>query len=221
MRIIALVAALVIALVTSCNGGGAQKTTLPDGAQLLNDSSTAMRTVTTIHFTIRAQGNVPNVPLRYADGRLTRQGTAQGTAKVDRGGQLVQEEFVIIGDTLYLRGSTGDFQKLPSSVAGAVYDPSVILNPDRGIAALLVSGKDATTEARELVGRVDTYRLRANFPRQSLGTLVPGLSKDTPGQVWISVQGSRVVKAQFPVSDGLISVHFADYDAPVLINGPA
>jgi lipoprotein LprG len=221
MRIIALVAALVIALVTSCSGGGAQKTTLPDGAQLLNDSSTAMRTVTTIHFTIRAQGNVPHVPLRYADGRLTRQGSAQGTAKVDRGGQLVQEEFVIIGDTLYLRGSTGDFQKLPSSVAGAVYDPSVILNPDRGIAALLVSGKDATTEARELVGRVDTYRLRANFPRQSLGTLVPGLSKDTPGQVWIAVQGSRVVKAQFPVGDGLISVHFADYDAPVLITGPA
>ena len=221
MRIIALVAALVIALVTSCNGGGAQKTTLPDGAQLLNDSSTAMRTVTTIHFTIRVQGNVPGVPLRYADGRLTRQGSAQGTAKVDRGGQLVQEEFVIIGDTLYLRGPTGDFQKLPSSVAGAVYDPSVILNPDRGIAALLVSGKDATTEARELVGRVDTYRLRANFPRQSLGTLVPGLSKDTPGQVWIAVQGSRVVKAQFPVGDGLISVHFADYDAPVLINGPA
>ena len=221
MRTIALVAALVIALVTSCSGGGAQKATLPDGARLLNDSSTAMRTVTTIHFTIRVQGNVPGVPLRYADGRLTRQGSAQGTAKVDRGGQLVQEEFVIIGDTLYLRGPTGDFQKLPSSVAGAVYDPSVILNPDRGIAALLVSGKDVTTEAREFVARVDTYRLRANFPRQSLGTLVPGLSKDTPGQVWIAVQGSRVVKAHFPVGDGLISVHFADYDAPVLINGPA
>jgi lipoprotein LprG len=221
MRIIALLVALVIALVTSCGGGGAQKTTLPDGARLLNDSATAMRTVTTIHFTIRVQGNVPGVPLRYADGRLTRQGSAQGTAKVDRGGQLVQEEFVIIGDTLYLRGPTGDFQKLPSSVAGAVYDPSVILNPDRGIAALLVSGKDTTTEARELVAHVDTYRLRANFPRQSLGTLVPGLSKDTPGQVWIAVQGSRVVKAQFPVGDGLISVHFADYDAPVLIDGPA
>jgi lipoprotein LprG len=221
MRIITLLAALVIALVTSCSGGGAQKTTLPDGTRLLNDSATAMRTVTTIHFTIRVQGNVPGVPLRYADGRLTRQGSAQGTAKVDRGGQLVQEEFVIVGDTLYLRGPTGDFQKLPSSVAGAVYDPSVILNPDRGIAALLVSGKDATTEARELVARVDTYRLRANFPPQLLGTLVPGLSKDTPGQVWIAVQGSRLVKAQFPVGDGLISVHFADYDAPVLINGPA
>lgn len=221
MRIIALLVALVIALVTSCGGGGAQKTTLPDGTRLLNDSATAMRTVTTIHFTIRVQGNVPGVPLRYADGRITRQGSAQGTAKVDRGGQLVQEEFVIIGDTLYLRGPTGDFQKLPSSVAGAVYDPSVILNPDRGIAALLVSGKDTTTEARELVAHVDTYRLRANFPRQSLGTLVPGLSKDTPGQVWIAVESSRVVKAQFPVSDGLISVHFADYDAPVLIDGPA
>src|ERR687893_237833 len=221
MRITALLAALVVALVTFCSGNDARKTTLPNGTRLLNDSATAMRTVTTIHFTIRVQGNVPGVPLRYADGRLTRQGSAQGTAKVDRGGQLVQEEFVIIGDTLYLRGPTGGFQELPSTVAGMVYDPSVILNPDRGIAAVLGSGKDATTEARELVARVDTYRLRATFPRQSLGTLVPGLSKDTAGQVWIAVQGSRLVKAQFPVGDGLISVHFADYDAPVLINGPA
>src|SRR3712207_4555068 len=110
MRIIGLLAALVIALVTSCNGGGAQKTTLPEGTRLLNDSATVMRTVTTIHFTIRVQGNVPGVPIRYADGRLTRQGSGHGIVKVDRGGQSVEEKFVIIGDTLYLRGPTDDFQ---------------------------------------------------------------------------------------------------------------
>lgn len=221
MRLVALFAVLVIALVTSCGGGGEQKTTLPDGTRLLADSAAAMRTVTTIHFTIAVQGNVSGVPLRYADGQLTREGSAKGTARVDQGGQLVQHEFVIIGNTLYLREPTGSFQKLPSSVAGAVYDPSVILNPDRGIAAVLASGRNATTEAHEPLAGVDTYRLRVTFPQQSLSTLVPGLSKDTTGQVWIAAQGSRLVEAQFRETDGTISVHFSDYDAPVTINAPA
>lgn len=80
------------------------------------------------------------MPLQSADGRLKQDRSAQGTAKVNQGGQVVELQFVILGDTLYLRLPTGPVQKLPLSFAGAVYDPSVILNPDRGIAAVLASG---------------------------------------------------------------------------------
>ncbi|MDQ3761838.1 MAG: LppX_LprAFG lipoprotein [Actinomycetota bacterium] len=223
MRLVALIAALImsliIALVTSCTGNSEQRATLPDGSQLLADSATAMRTVNTTHFTLDVQGNVPGIPLTSADGRLTREGSAQGIARADLGRQVLELDFVIVGDTLYLRPPTGPIQQLPLS--SAPYDPSVILNQDRGIAALLASGTGATTEAREQVDGVDTYRLRANFPAQPLGTLVPGISQDTPGQVWIAVQGSRLVKAQFPVADGTITVRFSDYDAPVQITPPA
>ncbi|MBV9729515.1 MAG: LppX_LprAFG lipoprotein, partial [Pseudonocardiales bacterium] len=79
MRLVALFAVLIIALVTSCTTTQEQKTTLPQGTALLADSAKAMRAVTTTHFAVNIQGNAPTVQLRSADGRLTREGSAQGT----------------------------------------------------------------------------------------------------------------------------------------------
>jgi lipoprotein LprG len=217
----AVLAALIMTLIASCGGTNQQQeAALPDGNRLLADSAAAMRTVRTAHFTISAQGNTPGITLRFADGQLTGQGSAKGIARMDQGGQVVEHQFVIINNTLYLREPNGDYQKLPSSVGSAVYDPSVILNPDRGIAAVLASGKDATTQAREPLAGVDTYRVKATFPKESLGKLVPGVSEDTKGDVWIATQGLRLVEAQFRLGGGLISTHFSDYDAPVTINAP-
>jgi lipoprotein LprG len=220
MRLVTLVAALIIALVTSCSGSGGQKVTLPDGPGLLTDSAKAMRTVTTTHFTLDVQGKVPGMLLRSADGRLTREGSAKGTATVNQGNQVVELSFVIIGESLYLHTPTGPVQKLPLSFAGAVYDPSVILNPDRGIAAVLASGTGATTEAREQVDGVDSYRLKVNFPAQPLSTLIPGLPQDKTGEIWVAAQGSRLVRAQFPATDGTITARFSDFDVPVEITPP-
>ena len=221
LRLLAMLAALVIALITSCDGGAEQA--LPDGTRLLADSAAAMRTVTSARFNVNTQGNVPEINLRSANGQLTREGSAKGTASLDRGGQIVELEFVILGDRLYLRPPTGPIQELPLSLAGAVYDPSVILNPDRGVAAVLASGTGATTEAREQISGVDTYRLRVNFPKQPLSTLVPGPPQDKTGQIWIAVQGSRLVQAQFPATDpeGTITVRFSEYDVPVEVTAPA
>ncbi|MGB6162768.1 MAG: LppX_LprAFG lipoprotein [Pseudonocardiaceae bacterium] len=224
MRLIALFAALIIALVTSCSGSGGQKTTsaaLPDGATLLAGSAAAMRAVHSTHFAVDVQGNAPGVALRSAEGQLTREGSAQGTAKVDEGRQILELQFTIIGQTLYLRPPTGPVQQLPLSFAGSVYDPSVILNPDRGIAAVLASGKGASTEAREQVDGVDSYRIRVSFPAQPLGTLVPGVTGDHTSEIWVATQGSRLLKAQFPLSYGSATVRFADFDAPVDITPPA
>jgi lipoprotein LprG len=62
--------------------------------------------------------------------------------------------------------------------------------------------------------------VQANFSGQSLGKLVPGLTQDTPGQVWIAVTGSRLVRAEFPTKNGSISFRFSDYDAPADITAP-
>lgn len=222
MRIVAPLAVImsaIIALVTACAGG--QTANLPPGTTVLTDSATAMRSVNTVHFAFDVQGNAPGVQLRSAEGQLTRDGSAKGSAKVDEGRQLLELQFTIIGQDLYLRPPTGPVQKLPLSFAGTVYDPSIILNPDRGIAAALASGKDTSTQAREQVDGVDTYRLETTFPAQPLGTLVPGLATDKPSDLWVAVQGSRLIKAQFPTTSGGITAHFSDYDAPAQITPPA
>jgi lipoprotein LprG len=222
-RLVTLLAALLlapfVALVTSCSAGGGQKATLPDGGQLLADSARAMRGVTTTHLTLDVQGNAPGVQIRSADGVLTRDGRAQGTAKVDMGRQITELQFKIIGGQLYISGLPGMPRQMPASTLSAYFDASSILNPDRGIAAVLASGQGATTEAREQVDGVDTYRAQAKFPAQPLGALVPGLgiASDKTSELWVATQGSRLVKLQLPTNNGTITAHFSDYDAPVQI----
>jgi len=160
---------------------------------------------------------LPRTSLGHVEGAVA---VEKGTAKVDEGRQLLELQFTIIGQDLYLRPPTGPVQKLPLSFAGSVYDPSIILNPDRGIAAALASGKDATTQEREQVDGVDTYRVQTTFPAQPLGTMVPGLATDKPSDIWVAVQGSRLIKAQFPTTSGGITAHFSDYDAPAQITAP-
>jgi lipoprotein LprG len=224
LRLLALLATLLTALLTSsCGGGpagpGQSAPALPDGAELLADSAAAMRTVTTTRAAIDVRGDLPGVPIKSAEGQLTREGTAKGTATVEMG-DLVEVDFVIIGDDLYLRGPTGGFRKLSTSSAFLVYDPTVILDPDRGLASVLAAGTEAKTEAREQVSGVDSYRVRAKFPREKLRELVPGFNQDSTGQVWIAADGSRLVQAQLPTRTGAISLRFFDFDAPVDIIAP-
>lgn len=225
--LLALLTALVTALLTGC-GGAAENDPeppppppLPEGSELLADSAAAMRTVTTTRVGVEVQGDLQGLPIRSAQGQLTREGAAKGTATVEQGGQLVETEFVIVDDTLYLRGPTGGFRELPASAAGMIYDPSIILNPDRGVAAFLEQGTAAETEAREQVGGVEAYRVRASFPGQVLGKLVPGLTQDTTGRLWIATEGSHLVQATFPATGGSVTFQFSDFDAPADITPPS
>jgi hypothetical protein len=85
----------------------------------------------------------------------------------------------------------------------------------------LASGTGPTTEAREQVDGVDTYRLQVKFPAQPLGSLVPQLAQDKTSEIWVATQGSRLIKAQFPTTYGSATAHFSDFDAPVEITPPS
>ncbi len=224
-RLVALPApilSLIIALVTACGGSG-KTAGLPEGATVLGDSAKAMRAVNTAHFAVDVQGNSPQIQVRSANGQLTREGSAKGTVKVDEGRQILELQIVILGDRLYISGLPGGVQQMSASFLSGYFDPRALLDPDRGIAAVLASGKDPNTETREQVDGVDSYRLGVTFPAQPLTTLVPGLGlvPDKATDIWVAAQGSRLVKAQFPTNTGNITAHFSDYDAPAQISPPA
>lgn len=182
-----------------------------------------MRTVTTARFAVDVQGNAPTVQFRSAEGQLTREGSAKGTAKLDEGRQILELPFVIIGQTLYLHPPTGPVQRLPASVLSEYFDPRAILDPDRGLASVLASGQGATTEDREQVEGVDSYRVTVTFPPQPLSTLAPGLrlTPDKPSEIWVAAQGARLLKAQVPTAYGTATVQLSDFDAPAEITPPA
>src|ERR671914_2212978 len=104
-----LVCALVLA--TACSGGGS----LPDGQELLRQSAAAMRGVQSLGFAIRSAGNPP-ISVKSADGRLLRSGDAEGTIQLTQSGQPVEMAFTLVGDTVYFKGATGRYQKLPKAI---------------------------------------------------------------------------------------------------------
>ncbi len=211
-----LLVALLGLVVGGCSGGGQE---LPDAQQLLARAADTMREVSSARFVLEPAGSPSGLLIEGAQGRLTRQGEAAGTVSIQRGGDLAELEFVLTGDSLYLKGPTGGFQELPASFASSVYDPSLILDPERGVAALLESATSATTEAREQVNGVNTYRVRATFPADVLGQLLP-VTPDTQGQVWIGTQRPYLVQARFELSGGAVIVRLSEFGAPVDIAPP-
>jgi lipoprotein LprG len=185
-----------------------------------------MSDVKTAHFTIDVQGTVAGLALHKAEGTLTRAGDAQGHATVDQLGATVEVEFVIVGDKLYLKGPTGGFQQLPLAVASTVYDPSAILDPERGVVKVLRTAGNAKTEAREPVDGRDAYRVSIAPTGEALGTLIPGAGNGVTGKVWLDADSKRLLKGTFTIAPsgsdkgGTVTIVFTDYDKPVTISAP-
>jgi lipoprotein LprG len=222
----AALAALAV-LPTACTGGPAEPE-LPNAVELLSRSADAMRTVRSAAIDIAVDPGVTAVPIRNANGTITTDGQAQGTAVMSLfGGPPLEYQLVVTNDVLYFKGPTGGYNTVPLANAAAIYDPTGILDPDRGTAALLAGADQATTQARETVEGVEAYRVAATFPAERVNTLVPGVSQPVPGMVWLDATTSRLVRAELDLPDGPagkggpVTVLLSDYDAPVTITAPA
>ncbi|MBM2620340.1 LppX_LprAFG lipoprotein [Actinoplanes sp. LDG1-06] len=194
--------------------------TLPAGDTLVKESATAMREIKTTQFLINADGEIAGLSLRRAEGTLTKEGSAKGTAQIEQAGSPVELEFVIVGDQIHLKGPTGGFQALPLTLAASVYDPSAILDPDRGIAKVLGSATGATTEAKEQVDGKDAWRVAATSTGTDLAGLVPGVTGSIPAKLWIADADKRLLKSTFTLPGGTVTVTFQGFDAPVTISAP-
>lgn len=222
MTRIAALLLLTVGLVVGCSGG---KPTLPGGPDLLRLSAQAMGPVTSAHLAITVDPAVVGIPVRTLQADLTRTGDAKGSGQLVQVGQLFEIQFVIKGDTLYFKGPTGDFQKLPASTASSVYDTSAVLDPQRGVAKLLATATDATTEAREPVAGRDAFRVHATFDEQVATALVPGISGPLAGAVWVDALTSRPLQARFDVTTSSgktapVLVVLSEFNVPVTITPP-
>jgi lipoprotein LprG len=202
-------------------GGSENSAPLPEAAELLRSAATELATVKTARFAITTEGAAETLGISAAEGVITSAGEAQGSAKIEQAGLPLELQFVVKGETLHVNGLTGGWQQLPLATAAAIYDPTALLSPDRGVANL-VSKATGTTEARETVDGVQTYRIRGTLSGAALGNLVPGVGEDVTGTLWIGADRRLLHRAQFPVpgQSGTVTVTFSEYDKPVTIRVP-
>ncbi len=132
-RILLVTLALTAAVATACSSDEpTDNGDLPDAAGLLNDAAASTAEITSAHFTLAVNGEIPGLPVKNAEGDLTREGSgggaAKGTVSMDLMGSLFEGEFVLVDDTVYIKGPTGQFNELPASMVRSVYDPAAILD---------------------------------------------------------------------------------------------
>ncbi len=188
---------------------------------LLTDSAAAMAAVTSARFALTVEGELPAVPVQQAEGQLTATGDAQGSGTISQFGQLVEVEFVLIGGELYLKGATGGFAKVPSALAGNIYDPSVLLNPETGVSAMLSSVQNASITGTE----GDAWQVSGTVPAAVAAGLVPGISSDVTAVLTIAMSGSQLTAAKLTVNGeggapATITVQLSEFNEPVTISPP-
>lgn len=224
-RILAL-APLLLTLVFAgaCKGGGSDEPAKKadfDAAQTLRQAAQAMGGLKSVAFTVASEGRTP-VIVKGGDMRLVRSGDAEGTLTVEQQGQNVEMKVVAVGDSIYLDAGTGGWRKLPKALAATMYDPSAVLDPQRGIAKLLTSATGPRAQAVEKVDGKETNRIGATLPQAQVSGLIPGIDADLAGQVWVSRSDHRLVKVRgrFPKGQGAVVITFTEFDAAYKISAP-
>jgi lipoprotein LprG len=195
----ALVGAALSAGLVACSssGGGDQPSPseLPAAAGLLKSSAAAMRKVESARFQLSGKGSIQGVEVDSAEGTVTSDGRAQGSVKVVEQGSLAELDLVVVGNDIWIKGPTGSYAKLPPGAAGAVFDPSLILSPDRGLARLEEFATEAKTVGEESVGGVDAYKVTANLDGTLVSHLMPMSAANTvPGTLWIAKDGGQLIQ---------------------------
>lgn len=224
------VALALLVAVTGCSGSNSTpptsvstETTVPPptASEIVTASAAAMSAVTSAAFTLTVDGQLPALAVQSAKGELNAQGDAQGSATIVQFGQLVEVEFVLAGGELYLKGITGGFTKVPAALADSVYDPSAILNPDKGVARVLSSVQNP-----KIVGNQDDqWLISGTVPADVAAGLVPGIAGDVTGLFTIEVESSLLTAADLTLdgSDGkpaTVKVELSNLNEPVTISPP-
>lgn len=227
---LAVLASAALPLAAACTGGNAMTTSasLPAAATLLKTASATMASVHSVHFDLGVTGTLPGVPVQSASGDLNSQGQAKGNAKLSTFGQLTQVDFVLLGSDFYLKGPTGGYSKVSAAMVSGLFDPSAILDPNRGVAKVLSNVHNAQTVGREQVNGADTYKITGSVDRTIVSSLVPGLDSTAQTTLWVTADShDQPVKAEFAVpgkggaQGATVDVDISKANVPVTVTAPA
>ncbi len=192
---------------------------------MLKQSNTATRALKSVHLTLTVEGEIKELPIKTLTGDLANVPAvaAAGNAKLTFQGSDVDANFVVIDATLYVALSGDSY--IDMGPAADVYDIAAILNPDTGLANVLVNFSDPKSESTETINGVETVKVTGKVSADAVNKIAPpiGATGPVPGTAWIEKDGDhKLVQAKLePASGSSVQMTLSDWDKPVTVTKPA
>ena len=210
-------------LVSGCSKEAAEP--LPEAAGLIQQSIATTKTLKSAHLEIAVNGKIDGLPVKTLSGDLTNVPSVaiKGNSTISMGGSDVDIELVVLDGTLYAALTPNSWLDMGPAVE--VYDPSVILNPDTGLANMLASVTDAKSAGFDTIGGVPTVKITGKVAAAEVNTLIPQIkaTEPLPATVWIEKNApNQLVQAQIDPSEGnTVLLTLSEWDKPVTVTKPA
>ncbi len=171
-------------------------TSSAEAATILKQAAEAMRKVTGMHVNLTVDGDVPNLRVTKLEGDISNspQTVATGSATMLVGNKQEDAKFVYVDGHLYSDlGQPGTYTDFGDGAS--IYNVSVLLDPNQGLANLLANLKEASVTGSEQVNGVATTKITGTSAADDIATLAGSrlTSADVttvPTTVWIATDGS-------------------------------
>lgn len=220
----ALTVLLAAALFTvGCSKKAAEP--LPDAAGLISQSIQTTKALKSAHLEIAVTGKIDGLPVKTLSGDLTNVPAVavKGNAKVTMGGSDIDADLVVLDGTLFAALSPNNW--LDMGPAAEVYDPSVILDPNSGLANMLGKLTDVKATGFDTIGGVPTVKITGQAAADAVNKLIPQLkvTGPVPATVWIEKAApNQLVQAEVEQSTGnSVRLTLSEWDKPVTVTKPA
>jgi lipoprotein LprG len=202
LAVLSLATALIAGCSSSSKPSGGP---LPDATTLIKQSTDTTKNVKSAHLVLTVTGKVKGLPIKVLTGDLTTAPAtaASGNTTLTLGGADIQADFVVVDGNLYATltpNKWSDFGK-----ASDIYDVSVILNPDTGLANALANFSNAKAEGRETINGQTTIKISGNVTADAVNKIAPPFSASgpVPATLWIQETGDhQLVQASLEKSSG-------------------
>ncbi|MCQ4362826.1 LppX_LprAFG lipoprotein [Mycobacterium gordonae] len=199
-----------------------------EAATLLKQAAEVMRKTTSMHVSVTVDGEVPNIRVTKLEGDVsnTPQTVATGVATVLVGSKSEQAQFVFVDGHLYSDlGQPGTYTDFGSGAS--IYNVSVLLEPDKGLANLVANLKNAAVAGSQQVNGVATTKITGNSAASDIATLAGTRVTDesvstVPTTVWTASDGSsHLVQLQVsPSPNTSVTLTMSDWGKQVTATKP-
>ncbi|SIH34912.1 lipoprotein lprA [Mycobacteroides abscessus subsp. abscessus] len=210
-------------------GSSATQNSGADASAQLKAAADAMKAVTGVHLVMTAEGEVPNLKVSKVEGDVGNKPApaATGEATISMGDQNVTAKFIYADGHLYSDvAEPGKFTNFGDGAS--IYNVSIILDPEKGLANVLAKLRDPKDAGTETVNGVETTKITGISSSTDIATLSgsrlgPEKEQAVPTTVWIAKDGTNhLVQLQLqPAPKGTVTIDLSDWGKQVTATKPA